>query len=73
MTVGAAGRSKSGPTVQPKRAAEAETNRKAGILLAARTLNALCYRLVYSLIAQLLAMTVHSEARRQSLATGFGN
>jgi hypothetical protein len=43
MTVGAVGRSKFGPTVQPKRAAEAETNRKAGILLAARTLNALCY------------------------------
>ena len=30
--------------------------------------NALCYRLVYSLISQLLAMTVHSEARSVAVA-----
>jgi hypothetical protein len=55
-----------GPTVQPKRTAvETDKRRKAGIRLAARTSNALCYWLVYSLISQVLAMTDHSEARRR--------
>jgi hypothetical protein len=63
------GRSKSGPTVQPKSTtAEADANRKPEIRLAARTFNALCYRLVYSLISQLLAMTDHSEARNVAVA-----
>ena len=69
------GRSKSGPTVQPKSTtAEADANKNAGILLAARNFNALCYRLVYSLISQLLAMTDHSEARSVAIAMeDFGN
>jgi hypothetical protein len=63
------GRSKSGPTVQPKSTtAEADAKRIAGVCLAARTFNALCYRLVYNLISQLLAMTDHGEARSVAVA-----
>src|SRR6185295_3799979 len=67
MTTGAAGRSKLGPTVQPKSTAtETDKRRKAGIRLAARTSNALWYRLVYSLIAQVLAKLF--TARRAGVA-----
>ena len=51
------------PRAQPSKRMPTE---RRGFVSPRARLNALCYRLVYSLISQQLAMTVHSEAAWQS-------